>query len=345
MTFNSIRSRNWCFTINNPTNEWTKELQALTNHIEFRYVVCQLERGEKGTPHLQGYIQFNKQFRGSAIKKLHKTAHWEAAKGSLEDNNNYCTKLETRIEGPFKLGLPKQAGRRTDIEEAITRAEDGEAIEMIIHDMPGLARIDRCLIRQQNRWLAKDDRPKDMQVICYWGDAGSGKTYEILAKGDVYQPRKGVSGWWWDGYKGEKRILFDDFYGTLPYCQFLKLTDKNQQFWGDIKGESPIKIQADEYYFTSNKHPMMWYSCNSFDATAFRRRFTHIQQWRRQGNWDPISTLETVRHVKSDFTSTTEDSDMMCTQNGKLMSVGDRPIYGPLLDKTGFVFAEDMNSH
>lgn len=51
-------ARNYCFTLNNPTDREIEALQA----ADTKYVVYQHERGENGTHHLQGYVVFSKFF-------------------------------------------------------------------------------------------------------------------------------------------------------------------------------------------------------------------------------------------------------------------------------------------
>jgi hypothetical protein len=51
------RSRAWCFTINNPAEDfWLLSEEVKYEHI--KYVVYQKEQGESKTPHIQGYVYF-----------------------------------------------------------------------------------------------------------------------------------------------------------------------------------------------------------------------------------------------------------------------------------------------
>jgi len=90
------------FTVNNPSKS--------DNPLQWpgvRFLVFQKEQGEKGTPHLQGYVQFEKPKRLSALKKVHSTAHWEARMGTHEQAVEYCTKKDTRIGSPLRKGVPR----------------------------------------------------------------------------------------------------------------------------------------------------------------------------------------------------------------------------------------------
>jgi len=91
-------SKRWCFTYNNYC------ATDLTNFNEFLGKNCSIvfyskEVGESGTPHLQGYVEFNKRIRPKTLFK--KTIwecmlHWSKAKGSMIENYHYCSK-----DGPF----------------------------------------------------------------------------------------------------------------------------------------------------------------------------------------------------------------------------------------------------
>lgn len=84
--------KKYCFTYNNYTVEnidkLTNTLNALGNWV-FGYEV-----GEKGTPHLQGYLNLKgKKSLSSLINIIGiKEIHFEAVKGSEKQNIEYCTK-------------------------------------------------------------------------------------------------------------------------------------------------------------------------------------------------------------------------------------------------------------
>lgn len=82
----------WCFTLNNYTEEDCSSI-VLTINTYCRYGIVGKEIGESGTPHLQGYIEFNKKSRPIGIFN-NKSIHFEKALGTREQNVDYCSKDE-----------------------------------------------------------------------------------------------------------------------------------------------------------------------------------------------------------------------------------------------------------
>lgn len=73
--------------------------------MDSKSIVVGKEVGESGTAHLQGFIKFKEMKRLSAVKKLLPRAHWEAAKGSDQQNLDYCSKEQVFIKrGVFASG-------------------------------------------------------------------------------------------------------------------------------------------------------------------------------------------------------------------------------------------------
>lgn len=95
---NPPRSRNWTLTINNYTSTEKKDFINLNANYIF-----QCEKGEKETPHIQGTIAFKNARTLTAMKKLFPRAHFEVCK-DIEASLKYCSKTESRIEGPFCKG-------------------------------------------------------------------------------------------------------------------------------------------------------------------------------------------------------------------------------------------------
>lgn len=88
----SWRSRHWFFTLNNYTND---NIVALSTGKNCAYIF-QEEIGEKGTPHLQGYLSFKNPLTMEQVKKKYmKELHLETVKNKTAAIN-YCKKVESR---------------------------------------------------------------------------------------------------------------------------------------------------------------------------------------------------------------------------------------------------------
>lgn len=61
---------------------------------------------------------------------------------------------------------------------------------------------------------------------------------------------------WWENYKGEEVILFDDFYGEARWDEILRLTHEHK-YTGNVKGSS-IEINPAVVIITANYPPCTW---------------------------------------------------------------------------------------
>lgn len=84
------RSYAYCFTINNYTNDDCAQVILLSDIA--RYTLVGFEVGEQGTPHIQGYAYFTNALSRSSLSKKIDRASIRKAKGTPEQNYDYCTK-------------------------------------------------------------------------------------------------------------------------------------------------------------------------------------------------------------------------------------------------------------
>lgn len=108
------QAKGYVFTLNNPN--------GFRPHFDpdlYRTLVYQLERGESGTEHLQGYLEFKSKRTLAGAKRLFGAngVHLEVRKGTRAQAIEYSRKVETRIDGPWEFGdmdLDTQ-GKRKDL--------------------------------------------------------------------------------------------------------------------------------------------------------------------------------------------------------------------------------------
>jgi len=120
-------SNRYCFTLNNPT-----EIPLPEPPVRISYLVYQLETGEAGTPHLQGYLEVSgSRMAFTTIQRQYpclSRARLARARGSAEQNRIYCTK-EPRLDGPWTTGTPAPdapgSGHRSDLDAAMLAIREG----------------------------------------------------------------------------------------------------------------------------------------------------------------------------------------------------------------------------
>lgn len=125
--------KRWCFTINNPISE-----PAL--HSSLSYLVYGRETAPTtGTPHLQGYLESKQNVRITGLHKLpgFESAHFLRARGTPEQNRDYCTKGGDFVEfGTISGGK----GSRTDlthIRDIISEQPNRSGLKRIADEHPG----------------------------------------------------------------------------------------------------------------------------------------------------------------------------------------------------------------
>lgn len=91
-----IAAKDWCFTIFPPSGETLLDLEECQRTITqwpYRYIVYQIELCPRtGREHLQGFVQWTDKQRLTALKKFHRTAHWEKRLGTPYEAQHYCKK-------------------------------------------------------------------------------------------------------------------------------------------------------------------------------------------------------------------------------------------------------------
>lgn len=106
-------AKRWGFTYNNYRKEDIESILVPKFQSNCTLYVFQEETGEAGTPHLQGYIEFETKRRPTELK-LPKQMHWYCAKGTQEENIAYCTKEETRTGSIYTNIKPKRTLKLID---------------------------------------------------------------------------------------------------------------------------------------------------------------------------------------------------------------------------------------
>lgn len=267
----NARASRWCFTLNNYTADEVKWIDS----ADCTYVVYGKEVGESNTPHLQGYIEVATKRVMKTIKKMvGSRAHLEIARGTAKQASDYCKKDGAFTErGVMSVG----SGHRTDLDDIGRDILSGTSVEDIASSDPGMyVKYHRGLQALANTIPSKKWR--DVKVLVYWGPTGSGKTRSAMALegGDVFKMNTNTNGTlWFDGYRGEKVLLLDDYYGWIKHGELLTLLD-GYPYRCQVKG-SFTWAQWTTVVITSNKEPKDWYAQGL--NPALERRLTNIRHF------------------------------------------------------------------
>jgi hypothetical protein len=293
------KSSRWCFTYNNPPLDGDEFVSLLEGKGDIKMAVFQKETGEEGTEHFQGYMETNKRMYTTGVHSMlapHKLALLHA-KGTKIQNHKYCTKEETRTDGPYYVKSEAgdygrkngNQGKRTDLDEfAALVIEEGGITERVIAEQPGHVMAyskhannligyiaynkakadDMAFWKEQYRKHAAGEESLGQQqrkLILRFGPTAVGKTTEVKreVKGglgkEVYE--KMATNKWWDNYKQEEHVLVDEFVGNQSIDEFKAMSN-----CGVVQMESKGTMglfSATHIYYTTNRHPSQWWKRNN----------------------------------------------------------------------------------
>ena len=273
----SKRSRDFCFTWNNYTEEQYNAVCAW----DCKYLVVGKEVGESQTPHLQGYVSFVNPTSFAGLKKLSATAHWEVRKKTPVQASDYCKKDGQFFEkGTLPLS-PKEKGEG-EIKrwsEALLcvqegRLEDVPSDILCVHLKSVEYAADRIAASKR-----KLDDLTDWTHEWRYGDTGTGKSETARAENPGAYI-KNPNNVWWDGYKGEDVVIIDDFdkYQVKQGGDMKRWLDK-YAFQAESKGKQTM-IRPKKIIVTSNYHPSaIWNDEQTLDPIL--RRVKVIQHFKR----------------------------------------------------------------
>ena len=276
-----IKSRRYCFTVNNYTQNDLEEFHILAESLEKHvYISYGLEIAPTtGTQHIQGYIEL---INAQRLQFLHNyfpfkkdgkklKFHVEIANGSAEHNKKYNSK-DNKF---YEFGEPLKQGARTDLAEIKKKIkENPKNIKEIIEEHGNnLQQVRYTQILQPLFLLDRD--PKTPPIV-FWifGASGIGKTKLVFK---TFTDVCSVSSYDWlgTGYNQNECLLLDDFRsGNLSFETLLKLTDRYPYMLfykgGQIPLNSPFII------FTSPKSISGTFSSTSEDLKQIKRRIVEI---------------------------------------------------------------------
>lgn len=297
------QGKHFVFTWNNPPAfsegssraEWVSERWTNLSSKGAVWLICQMETAPStGTVHLQGAISFAKPVRKQAVSNLLCKAWVCQRRGSVDDCVTYCSKEESRLEGPWEFGerpVGQEAGKKNlpgaKLKEIYSLMENGASLDEIMALYPAdFIRLERNIRSVWSRLTQKRaSGPRlDLKVIVLNGPTGSGKTrtaFELAGGYDadkvfVVQKTTGKGQTvWWNGYESQPTVILDEFDDTwYSYKELLRVLDVHP-YRCDTKGGF-VWLAATTIIITSCRPPRMWYA-GQVERAELDRRISEVR--------------------------------------------------------------------
>jgi len=154
-----------------------------------RFLIYQEEVGELGTHHFQGYIEMFKPCKFSYFHPTLLGAHFDKCIGTPQQCEDYCSKVDTRVGGPYRFGFrSKGQGARTDIVNLRNAIRDGLRGRDIYErdDLVGpMVRYCRGVSELISTYEPSVSR-ESLVVTLHYGPSGTGKTFCAHSDGAYY---------------------------------------------------------------------------------------------------------------------------------------------------------------
>lgn len=210
----SPQARSWIMTLNNPKQDPEEYLSAFHKGTKAQYVCGQLEKGEKGTPHIQFFAYWAQQKRCNGLKRFDKAIHIEkAVKPALA--LQYCMKNDTRVAGPWEFGQrpvfnEERKDKWAEAKELCKQRKFDDIEPKLYMRHPRNFHF----VADQYQKLGKPY--EQCRGIWIQGPSGTGKTTKAQTdfQGLFYYKNKDK---WWDGYKDEQVVIMEDVSPETKY--------------------------------------------------------------------------------------------------------------------------------
>lgn len=294
-------SRKYQLTINNPIDKGYTHDKIKAVFDDFKglvyYCMCD-EIGEQGTYHTHIFFICRNAVMFDTVKSRFYGAHIEKVLGSNEENYNYIRKIgekyqdkvETNLSDTFEEygTLPPDRASNSSIDEEIYQlVKEGKSNFEILEIFPkAYTRIDKInKTREIINSQIFEEKLRFVQVSYIWGKAGCGKTSYVMNKyglKNVYRVTNYKNPF--DGYKGQKVIVFEEFRSSIDIKDMLSYLDIYPL---DLPCRYQDKIaQYDTVYIITNipleKQYIETQKFENETWQAFRRRIDEVIEMKKE---------------------------------------------------------------
>ncbi len=281
-----MAAKNWVITLNNHGVDWYESAQNLiVDNPGIKYIVGQFEVGDSGTPHFQGYVQFVKKQRASYVQRVFPGAWHKKADGGANECRHYALKPHSHPECQCKHCVKARKlpfwGRNPDYDDNVElgemtvntgsedlfkeiqdRIDDGATDKELATEFRGMWFRYHKAMKEYRLLGSARERTWMTKTIVLHGLPGTGKTRRALeiAGPNAFWVTYGTNTsapQYYDGYDGQKVVVFDEFMGQIRRQEMCKLCDEypcNVPVRGGCVPWLPEVI-----IITSNSRPEDWW--------------------------------------------------------------------------------------
>ncbi len=255
--------RKFLLTINNPKehNITQESIIDAASNFKLRYMCMALEiGGEKQNEHIHVYLYFSNAILWATIKKLYPEAHIDIIKAmNSQDVRAYIRKDRpehhkkpdglydyTDESGKRHYGQnlsdttffeygecpneEEDQGKRTDLQILYQLISDGYSTAKILAMNPNYIRYLNLIDRTREIIREEEYREewRDIYVEYRFGTTNTNKTRTVMERygySDIYRISNYSPQSIWDGYRGEKAILFEEYHSQIPLTTILTWTE------------------------------------------------------------------------------------------------------------------------
>jgi len=274
----NAKTRNWCFTLNNPTDEERAAFAAFESAglpRGIKFLIFQEEQGHgEQTNHFQGYLEiFQANKIGWLKNNFNDRAHYEPRHGTQEEAIAYCCKEDTRVPGGMsgKYGEPTGSDSKEAKQKRIDTLDGLRRGEIRLRDVDSETLLNSGFLQAAKHILSSKLGPRrEVEIITIIGGTGIGKSFACYSFcGDdivTYQS----NGWFGGADTQGSNLLFDEFTGDLPFSDFLKYLD-GYPMQLPIKG-SFYPAHYTRVFITSNVMPENWWPPKGGESEEIERK-------------------------------------------------------------------------
>jgi len=271
--FTMSRAKRWCFTLNNYSSLLDPSDWELCT-----YAIYQEEIGDSGTAHLQGYVEFSAPRTLATVRSLTGLdgAHFEVSRGSPAQNQEYCSKPDASIGGPYEFGVVSMGqGSRSDLVVVRDAIREGASVaDLYESHFENFVRFERAFLNFKRFCSPK----RDFKTVVFLlvGTPGTGKTrtaYNLMRMlGDYYVvPHPKGSGVYFDGYVGQVSCLIDEMDGNFCTPTFFNQLCDQYECSVPVHLSGGCQFVSKYLFITTNFHPKYWWKKHAALASCMRR--------------------------------------------------------------------------